>query len=165
MVEEMGLARDWAAGYPFGEGGSALGACGFTAAWWLLPLALPLLARDRRRLPGRADERSSLWLALCGFAGFAYLLLRASPSAFTDGMPIGSAGLRHAGAEIRKGWGSARSSCGARCLLLGCRGLAGRGWCRGDAFIVSSIGVGGVLIAVFVFFPVAKILVERLRRQ
>ena len=36
--------------------------------------------------------------------------------------------------------------------------LAARGWCRGDAFVTSSIGVVVALIVVFVFFPVSTIL-------
>src|ERR687893_587741 len=43
-------------------------------------------------------------------------------------------------------------------LLLLCQGLAARGWCRGDAFVVSSISLVVALIAVFVFFPVSTIL-------
>jgi len=43
-------------------------------------------------------------------------------------------------------------------LMLLCHGLAGRGWCRGDAFVTSSIGLVAALIGVFVFFPVATIL-------
>ena len=43
-------------------------------------------------------------------------------------------------------------------LICLCHGLAARGWCRGDAFVVSSIGIVIALIAVFVFFPVSTIL-------
>jgi len=43
-------------------------------------------------------------------------------------------------------------------LMLACVGLAGRGWCRGDLFVVASIGWIVALIALFVFFPVLTIL-------
>jgi iron(III) transport system permease protein len=54
------------------------------------------------------------------------------------------------------GLGAALTSLSA--LMLMCHGLAGRGWCRGDAFVTSAVGVVIALIAVFVFFPVVKIL-------
>ena len=47
--------------------------------------------------------------------------------------------------------------------MLLCHGLAARGWCRGDAFVVSSIGLVVALIAVFVFFPVTTILASAVR--
>ena len=37
-------------------------------------------------------------------------------------------------------------------------GLAGRGWCKGDPFIVSSIAIVVALILLFVFLPVSKVL-------
>src|SRR6266852_4627321 len=43
-------------------------------------------------------------------------------------------------------------------LMLLCQGLAGRGWCRGDAFIVGAIGVVVALTVIFVLFPVVIIL-------
>lgn len=45
-------------------------------------------------------------------------------------------------------------------LILLCHGLAARGFCRGDAFVVSSIGVVVALIATFVFYPVSTILLS-----
>ena len=47
--------------------------------------------------------------------------------------------------------------------MLLCHGLAARGWCRGDAFVVSAIGLVVALIAVFVFFPVTTILASAVR--
>jgi len=45
-------------------------------------------------------------------------------------------------------------------LMVLCHGLAAQGWCRGDAFVVSSIGLVLALITLFVFFPVSTILVS-----
>jgi iron(III) transport system permease protein len=151
-VEDMGLDFHF-----FGERGTALGLA-VSGSWWLSPLALPLLACSIIALWGRAGERSSHWLSLCGFAGFVYLL--------SEGFAIGLHGwnadwlgwLFGTPGPRQEGMGIGALVSAAALLLLGCRGLAGKGWCRGDAFIVSSIGAVGVLLAVFVFFPVAKIL-------
>jgi iron(III) transport system permease protein len=45
-------------------------------------------------------------------------------------------------------------------LMLLTHGLAARGFCRGDAFTTSAIGLVLGLIILFVFFPVSKILVS-----
>jgi iron(III) transport system permease protein len=52
-----------------------------------------------------------------------------------------------------------------RILMLLCQGLAGRGWCRGDAFIVGAIGVVVALTVVFILFPVAIILTSAFRDE
>ena len=39
-------------------------------------------------------------------------------------------------------------------VMLFCQGLAARGFCRGDAFVVSAIGLVVATIAAFVFFPI-----------
>ena len=48
-------------------------------------------------------------------------------------------------------------------LMLLTHGLAARGYCRGDAFTTSSIGLVLGLIILFVFFPVSKILLSALQ--
>ena len=50
------------------------------------------------------------------------------------------------------GYGAALTA--AAFLMLLCHGLAARGWCRGDAFVVGAIGIVVALIVIFVFFPV-----------
>ena len=47
---------------------------GMTGRWWLLPLAIPLLAATIIAVRPRIDERAAAWLAASSFAGFAYLL-------------------------------------------------------------------------------------------
>ena len=150
--------RGWGA-YPFGPAGSAL-ALGLTGKWWLLPLVLPLglgVAGAMLPLgaPGRADR-----LVWAGGGGLAYALLQG----FTLGLKgwnadwlvalFGSAGPAQAG------FGTAAAIVLTAFLLLLCRGLAERGWCRGDAFVVSSVGVVIALVGLFVFFPVGKILIS-----
>ncbi len=55
-------------------------------------------------------------------------------------------------AQARSAWGLARFCC-CSFLIIMSYGLAGRGWCRGDAFIVSSIAIVVALIMLFVFLP------------
>jgi iron(III) transport system permease protein len=43
-------------------------------------------------------------------------------------------------------------------LMLLCHGLAARGFCRGDAFTASAIGLVVALIAMFVLFPIVQML-------
>ncbi|KAB2851046.1 MAG: iron ABC transporter permease [Hyphomicrobiaceae bacterium] len=43
-------------------------------------------------------------------------------------------------------------------LMMLTQGLAAKGYCRGDAFVVSAIGVVAALILAFVFFPIARVL-------
>jgi iron(III) transport system permease protein len=151
-LEEAGLAS-----YPSGESGTAL-VLAVSGAWWLTPLALLVLACFVISFWGQANERNSQWLALCGFAGFAYLI--------AEGFAIGLHGwnadwlawLFGTPGPSQQGIGIGALIVATALLLQGCGGLAGKGWCRGDAFIVSSIGVVGVLLAMFVFFPVVKIL-------
>ncbi|MGH6815970.1 MAG: ABC transporter permease, partial [Hyphomicrobiaceae bacterium] len=50
-------------------------------------------------------------------------------------------------------------------LILLCHGLAARGVCRGDAFIASAIGLVLATIALFVFFPIVKILIGAFRDE
>ncbi|SED58259.1 iron(III) transport system permease protein [Rhizobiales bacterium GAS191] len=160
MVEEMSFSSlDWAQAYPLGKAGSAF-ALGLAGAWWLLPLAVPLVFAVLIAFRSRADERTAFRLAVCGFAGFAYLLIEgfavglAGWNAEWLGLIFGAPGPQQSGMGV----GALVAACAL--LLLGCRGLAGRGWCRGDAFVVTSVGTVAVLIGLFVFFPVAKILIS-----
>jgi iron(III) transport system permease protein len=145
-------------GYPFGKAGSALalGASGET--WWLLPILLPLLAAARPLLGSVDRECAGGWLAAAGVGGLALVAaqgfavgLNGWNAAWLSAL-LGSPGPRQAG----MGFGAALTVLSL--LMLLCHGLAARGWCRGDAFLVSSIGLIIALIAIFVFFPVLTIL-------
>src|SRR5260370_5513337 len=47
--------------------------------------------------------------------------------------------------------------------MLLCQGLRGRGWCRGDAFIIGAIGAVVALTVIFVLFPVVIVLTSAFR--
>src|SRR6516164_7238155 len=159
-VEDLSLfSLDWAKGYPFGKAGSAL-ALGLTGSWWLLPLGGALLGIAALALLDRDGERGASSFVHCGFGGFTYLLLQGFAIGLHGWSAEWLAALFGAPGPQQQGMGFGALFAATAFVLIGCRGLAGRGWCRGDAFIVSSVAVVAVLIALFVFFPVAKILVS-----
>jgi iron(III) transport system permease protein len=130
---------------------------GLKGAWWLLPILAPLLISLRAAaLPSRADNSS--WLIASGVLGLGLIILQG----FTIGLNgwtleilrtfTGSNGPSQDG----MGYGAALTAIAF--LIVLCHGLAARGWCRGDAFVTSSIGLVVALIIVFVFFPVSTIL-------
>ncbi|AWM88183.1 iron ABC transporter permease [Microvirga sp. 17 mud 1-3] len=137
-------------------GGSGL-VLGLKGAWWLLPVIAPLLMLLR---PAMRPDPASLadWLTGAGILGLLLILLQG----FSIGLNgwtydflkslFGEPGPHQAG----MGYGAALTA--TAFLILLCHGLAARGWCRGDAFVTSSIGVVIALIIVFVFFPVTTIL-------
>jgi iron(III) transport system permease protein len=130
---------------------------GVRGAWWLLPILVPLgmalipLARP-------SAERQGTWLVASGALGLALIVIQG----FAIGLNgwnidilrilFGEPGPSQAG----MGYGAALTA--AAFLIILCHGLAARGWCRGDAFVTSSIGAVVALIMVFVFFPVSTIL-------
>jgi iron(III) transport system permease protein len=118
----------------------------------LLPLAVLLR-------PGLEHRIAALLLSIGGAFGLGYMLLQgfliglngwASPalaSLFGDAAPQEGMGL---GALIA----------GTAFLLLLAAGLARKGAMRGDIFLVGSILLVVATIALFVFFPVARVLLE-----
>ncbi|WP_460451523.1 ABC transporter permease [Alsobacter sp. SYSU BS001988] len=145
------------AGYPLGAAGSGLALAISGRAWWLLPLLVPL-ALATFAVRDRNPMRRNALLVWAGALGVWALL--------KQGFVIGLKGWSFAWvAALMGGPGPSQVGfgLGAALLLLAflillCQGLAGRGWCRGDAFIVCSVGVVVSLILLFVFFPVSTIL-------
>jgi len=110
---------------------------GFQGRPWLLMLFLPLVAVFRR-------TAGSLMLA--GAAGVLLMLLQGflfrHPNITPEGWPT------------QPGMGYGALGAGIGFLMMFCQGLAARGFCRGDAFVVGAIGLVVATIAVFVFFPI-----------
>ncbi|MET0744047.1 MAG: iron ABC transporter permease [Microvirga sp.] len=130
---------------------------GLGGAWWLLPIVVPLLAATRP-IFGAARDSAGTWLAAAGILGLALVTVQG----FAIGMNGWSLSLLKAFATDagpkQAGMGIGAAVTATAFLIILCQGLAARGWCRGDAFVTSSIGVVVALIAVFVFFPVSTIL-------
>jgi len=147
----------WLQGYPAGTAGTGL-VLAMTGAWWLLPMALPLLLALRPLVGRWAPEMGASHLVIAGATGLALLI--------GQGFSVGHNGWRVEGlteifgapgpSQAGMGFGAALTALAF--LMLLCHGLAAKGWCRGDAFVTSSIGLVFALIAAFVFFPVATIL-------
>lgn len=160
LVEGGSLSLKLLSGWPAGTSGSALGLGLFDGRWWLLPFALPLLAAIvPLRLPAD-DKRIADILIWTGIAGLFWLIF--------EGFAIGHRGWNWGWLSAmfgepgprQFGMGYGAFLAALSFLMLLTHGLAARGFCRGDAFTVSSIGLIVALIIAFVFFPIWEILVS-----
>ena len=113
---------------------------------WLLALFLPLLAALAAR-PWRMERgRAGTALLLAGGLGFVLML--------AQGFLFRHPNITPAGWPTQPGMGYGALLAAIGFLMLFCQGLAARGFCRGDAFVVSAIGLVVAMIALFVFFPI-----------
>jgi iron(III) transport system permease protein len=125
--------------------------------WWLWPIIVLCLLPLTVFLRGPTQAGTSLvWI---GALGLAFMALQ--------GFLIGLKGWTLTSAEALFGPVAPQPGMGAGAFIIGCAflflfsaGLAFKGMMRGDIFLVTSIaGVVGS-IALFVFYPVALVLVE-----
>jgi iron(III) transport system permease protein len=124
---------------------------------WLLALLLPPCVAAAS-LSGTARRPAPL-LVWAGLGGLCWLGLEAF-TVGAHGWRFGwLAALAGVGpAQPALGWGAALYALAM--LVIASYGLAWRGWCRGDVFIVASIALVCGSILIFVFYPVACILVS-----
>ncbi len=154
MIDAGFFAFGWLRGYPNAVSGPAIWQAAFAGEWWLLPALLPLLAATWA--VGRGDDGMPKLLVGAGIAGIALALLQGfliDHRGWTLAL-LGPGGPKQAG----MGYGAMALCLGY--LMLMCRGLALRGYCRGDTFVVGSIALVVALISLFVLFPVLTILVS-----
>ena len=126
---------------------------------WLWPIGA-LLAACFLLLPAAVSRRTRAnALIALGAAGFAYLALQ--------GFAIGPRGVAFEWlARIvavqggQEGIGVGATLAGTCFMMLFALGLAERGFFKGDAFVAGSVVAVAVLVAVFTFFPVLKILIQ-----
>jgi iron(III) transport system permease protein len=122
---------------------------------WLLALFVPLVAALALR-PWRMDRaRAGTALVTAGAIGFLILL--------AQGFMFRHPNITPAGWPTQPGMGYGALLAAIGYLMLVCQGLAARGFCRGDAFVVSAIGLVVALIAAFVFFPIFVMLESAFR--
>lgn len=147
------VLQDW----PVGPSGSALILAIAGGKPWLALLAVPLLIAVLTFVIPTARVQRGGWLAAAGALGVGLLL--------AQGFLVGLKGWNYqwayhlfGGKPNQNGLGFGGFITLFCFLLLLCEGLAMRGFCRGDAFIVSAIGVIVGTIIIFVFFPVTRIL-------
>lgn len=145
------------AGYPFGRAGTALALALSGAAPWLLPVGLALLAATVLAI---RDETAASGRSLIAIGAFGLLAFFAQGFAITlPGQGIAwLAALLGSASAAQPGMGFGALLTLFSLLLLLCHGLAYRGFCRGDLFTTSSIGIVVLLISLFIFLPVATIL-------
>jgi len=155
---------DWLAGLSSDGPHSAAALILAGQAWWLAPIALPLLLATLPLL-GMSRARDGRILIGAGLTGLA-LIIAQGFAVGLDGWSFGFLGtLFGAPGPRQAGMGLGAALTSAAFLMLLCQGLAARGWCRGDAFVVSAIGSVVALTTVFVFFPVAIILASAIKDE
>jgi iron(III) transport system permease protein len=129
---------------------------------WLLALAVPLLLPILPALGLRRWRGGDLLVA----AGILGLVLVCA-----QGLAIGHRGwaapwlssLFGAPGPTQPAMGYGGALTALAFLMLLCQGLAARGYCRGDAFVASAIGLVLSLIIVFVFYPLLIVLLSAFR--
>ncbi len=120
----------------------------------VVPLLMPLLVLGRRK----TDPIYGKILILAGALGFGWLIIQ--------GFSIGIRGWNFDWAKAlfgdlgdrQFGMGYGALICASSFLFIFTQGIAARGAVNGDVFVVSSIGGVIVIVSVFVFFPIAKML-------
>ena len=125
---------------------------------WLAPLIVPLLAPFALLKKRKTDPVYAKILILAGAFGFGWLILQ--------GFAIGIRGWNFEWASAlygdlgdrQFGMGYGALIVASAFLFLFTQGIAARGAINGDVFVVSSIGGVVVIVTVFVFFPIAKML-------
>jgi iron(III) transport system permease protein len=126
---------------------------------WLLPLIVPLLLALIPLLrPPQSRGAAGAWMIATGMAGLLWLALQGFAidhrgwSAEWIADLFGTMGPKQGGI----GYGAFLLLLAS--LMLLCHGLAARGFCGGDAFTVSALGLILAVMTLFVFFPIAKVL-------
>ena len=113
---------------------------------WLLALFIPLAGAAALR-PWRLERtRAGAVLIAAGAAGLALL--------FAQGFAFRHPNITPPGWPTQPGMGYGALLAATGFLMMICQGLAARGVCRGDAFVVSAIGMVVALISAFVFYPI-----------
>ncbi len=117
---------------------------------WLLVPWLPVIAVFATR-PWRLPRmRAGIVLMLAGGSGLLLLL--------AQGFLFRHPNITPAGWPTQPGMGYGAMLAALGFLMLFCQGLAARGFCRGDAFVVGAIGLVVASITTFVFFPISVML-------
>ena len=139
--------------------GSALSLAFSSGRWWLAPPLMGWLAV----LAGWRLHRTSVWhgrvITVGALFGLTWILLQ--------GFAVGMRGLDWAWFSVfgtvsegqpGLGWGGFLAL--GLFTVLFSQGIAAMGKFRGDGFVSGSVWTIGLLVALFVFFPVARVLVS-----
>lgn len=121
--------------------------------WWLWPVPVLILLAAGLRLTLSPARRGG-WLAVIGAAGIVWMM--------TQGLSVGLRGWNWGALEaLGEVGGQQAFGAGAICMLLCFAamiafGLAERGALKGDAFVLGSITLLILLVALFVFYPLVS---------
>ena len=146
------LSADWLRAYPSAAAGPALYQIAAGSRPWLLLPVLPWVG-----LLGVALTRGERSLVPWAWLGLALLLLQGFAVIHSGPAWHWVAPLLSAEAK-QPGLGYGGGALGLAYLMLASRGLAARGYCKGDAFTVGATALVVSLIALFVFFPILTML-------
>ncbi len=127
---------------------------------WLLLVALPLIPPLFLLRRPKNDPGVAYIMIASGLAGMALIIIQ--------GFTIGIAGWEFPGLEAlfgptelrQSGMGYGALALFTAYLFIFTLGIAARGAINGDVFVVGSIGLVIAVVAIFVFFPVFRILVS-----
>ena len=146
-------------GYPFdADYAPAAFLLGQAEKLWLAPLILPLLAPFAVLLKRKSDPLYARVLIVAGAIGLGWIILQ--------GFSIGIRGWNFGWLRVflgdlndrQYGMGYCGMLVAVAFLFLFTQGIAARGAINGDVFVVSSISGIVVIVTIFVFFPIAKML-------
>ena len=126
---------------------------------WLAPMLFPLMAAWLAVGRRKTDPLFPIVLIAAGAFGLCWL--------FAQGFAIGIRGWNFAWAEAvfgplgdrQFGMGYGALALASAFLFLFTQGIAARGAINGDVFVTGAIGAVIAIVAAFVFFPIAKMLV------
>ncbi|WP_413848915.1 ABC transporter permease [Tateyamaria sp.] len=159
-VEDGFFAFEWLVdGYPFDEDyAPAAFLIGQGEKLWLAPLILPLITSLFALRRKKSDPLYAKILIGSGAIGFGWLI--------AQGFGIGIRGFNFEWltalfgdlGDRQFGMGYGALLLASAYLFLFTQGIAARGAINGDVFVVSAIGGVIVIVTVFVFFPIAKML-------
>ncbi len=141
-----------------GESGLPAMVLGAGAAWWLALVAIPLVIATAGLLGHASREYRGRWLIAAGVIGLGWLLIEGFAIGLRGWNAEWLAALFGEPGPSQRGMGIGAAVTALAFLVLLCQGLAAQGWARGDAFVVSSIGLVVSTVGLFVFLPVFKIL-------
>lgn len=147
-------------GYPFDDDyAPAAFLIGQGKKLWLAPLILPLAAPLLALRLQKSDPAYARILILSGAIGFAWLIAQGFGIGIrgwtADWLPALFGPLD----DRQFGMGYGGMFVASVFLFLFTQGIAARGAVGGDVFVVSAIGGVIAIVGVFVFFPIARMLV------
>ncbi|WP_058278333.1 ABC transporter permease [Ruegeria atlantica] len=159
-VEDGFFAFEWLIdGYPFDEDyAPAAFLIGQGEKLWLAPLIIPLITSLFALRRKKSDPLYAKILIASGAIGFGWLI--------AQGFGIGIRGFNFEWlmalfgdlGDRQFGMGYGALLLASAYLFLFTQGIAARGAINGDVFVVSAIGGVIVIVTVFVFLPIAKML-------